>query len=148
MESISIRLVTKQDTVERLLAERVCLKLGRQVKTPQEKLLSQLGIENEIEGNDATIRDVEDLKKVEQKSENTDKVSPVWYKSKVVSRAHAEIWLKDGQVYLRDVGSSSGTFLNNMRLSPPNKTSRPYPIREGDSIRLGVDYQDRKEGIS
>lgn len=25
-------------------------------------------------------------------------LEPVWFKSKVVSRSHAEIWLKDGQV--------------------------------------------------
>ncbi|KAI8912445.1 SMAD/FHA domain-containing protein, partial [Gorgonomyces haynaldii] len=69
------------------------------------------------------------------------------FKSKVVSRVHAEIWLKDGQVYLKDVGSSSGTFLNKMRLSPANKRSRPYPLRQGDLIQLGVDYQGRTEEI-
>ncbi|KAI8924060.1 hypothetical protein BC831DRAFT_465298 [Entophlyctis helioformis] len=72
---------------------------------------------------------------------------PVWFKSKVVSRTHAEIWLKDGQVYLKDIGSSSGTFLNKMRLSPAGKLSRPYPIRQGDVIQLGVDYQGRSEDI-
>jgi hypothetical protein len=34
-----------------------------------------------------------------------------------------------------------------MRLSPANKISRPYPLREGDVIQLGVDYQGRAEGI-
>jgi hypothetical protein len=33
-----------------------------------------------------------------------------------------------------------------MRLSPANKMSRPYPLREGDCIQLGVDYQGRTEG--
>jgi pSer/pThr/pTyr-binding forkhead associated (FHA) protein len=41
-----------------------------------------------------------------------------WFKSKVVSRNHAECWMKNGTVYVKDSGSSSGTFLNGMRLSP------------------------------
>ncbi|KAJ3312874.1 hypothetical protein HDU76_002783 [Blyttiomyces sp. JEL0837] len=48
---------------------------------------------------------------------------------------------------LRDVGSSSGTFLNRLRLSPSGKESRPYPIKSGDVIQLGVDYQGRQEEI-
>ncbi|OAJ42598.1 hypothetical protein BDEG_26038 [Batrachochytrium dendrobatidis JEL423] len=74
-------------------------------------------------------------------------VETAWFKSKVVSRIHAEIWNKDGQLYLKDIGSSSGTFLNKMRLSPASKVSRPYPIRAGDVIQLGVDYQGRTEDI-
>ncbi|KAI9357270.1 hypothetical protein DFJ73DRAFT_640704, partial [Zopfochytrium polystomum] len=71
----------------------------------------------------------------------------VWYTSKVVSRSHAEMWIKDGQVYVRDVGSSSGTFLNKMRLSPSGKESRPYPVRENDWICFGVDYKGKTEPI-
>ncbi|KAJ3417123.1 hypothetical protein HDV05_006982 [Chytridiales sp. JEL 0842] len=74
-------------------------------------------------------------------------VENVWFKSKVVSRCHAELWLRDGQVYLKDAGSSSGTFLNRLRLSPSNKMSRPYPLRDGDVIQLGIDYQGRPEDI-
>ncbi|KAJ3173961.1 hypothetical protein HK101_010997, partial [Irineochytrium annulatum] len=71
----------------------------------------------------------------------------VSFKSKVVSRNHAELWYREGQVYLRDTGSSSGTFLNRMRLSPSGKLSRPYPLRDGDVIQLGIDYQGRPEDI-
>ena len=70
------------------------------------------------------------------------------FRSKVVSRAHAELWLgKDGQVYFKDIGSSSGTFLNRLRLSPSGKESRPYPLKSGDTVQLGVDYQGRQEEI-
>jgi hypothetical protein len=70
------------------------------------------------------------------------------FRSKVVSRAHAELWLgKDGQVYFKDIGSSSGTFLNRLRLSPSGKESRPYPLKSGDTLQLGVDYQGRQEEI-
>ncbi|KXS12012.1 hypothetical protein M427DRAFT_59881 [Gonapodya prolifera JEL478] len=71
----------------------------------------------------------------------------IWFKSKVVSRNHAEMWAKDGQVYLKDTASSSGTFLNHMRLSPSAKESRPYPLRNGDVIQLGIDYQGRQEDM-
>ncbi|RKO98947.1 hypothetical protein CXG81DRAFT_544, partial [Caulochytrium protostelioides] len=69
------------------------------------------------------------------------------FQSKVVSRIHGELWLRDGQVYLKDTGSSSGTFLNHLRLSPTGKKSRPYPLRDGDVIQLGIDYQGRTEDI-
>ena len=71
----------------------------------------------------------------------------IWYMSKVVSRIHAEMWYKDGQVYIRDIGSSSGTFLNKMRLSPSGKESRPYPIKAGDILQFGIDYKGKQEGI-
>ncbi|KAJ3012390.1 hypothetical protein HKX48_006299 [Thoreauomyces humboldtii] len=72
------------------------------------------------------------------------------FDSKVVSRRHAELWTRDGQVYLRDTASSSGTFLNRLRLSPSGKESRPYPLRNGDVIQLGIDYvSDRgKDGTA
>lgn len=69
------------------------------------------------------------------------------FRSKVVSRRHAEIYLQDDKVYLRDVQSSSGTFLNNRRLCAPNQVSQPYEIRDNDIIQLGVDYQGGTQEI-
>ena len=46
----------------------------------------------------------------------------------------------------QDIGSSSGTFINRMRLSPSGKESLPHQIKSGDVIQLGVDYQGRQEG--
>ncbi|KAJ3326762.1 hypothetical protein HDU91_004560, partial [Kappamyces sp. JEL0680] len=45
-----------------------------------------------------------------------------------------------------DVGSSSGTFLNQMRLSPSGKESRPYPLKQGDVIQFGVDFKGKADG--
>lgn len=50
-----------------------------------------------------------------------------------VSRKHASLRLQDNQLNLWDLGSSNGTFINGTRLHP----HRPYPIRDGDEIRLG-----------
>ncbi|WVQ68502.1 uncharacterized protein L199_006710 [Kwoniella botswanensis] len=66
----------------------------------------------------------------------------VAFKSKVVSRGHAEIWCEEGgKFYIRDTSSSSGTFLNHIRLSSPNTDSRPTMLNDGDILQLGVDYQ-------
>lgn len=46
------------------------------------------------------------------------------------------------QFFIRDTKSSSGTFLNHIRLSAPNTESKPFQIRDGDIIQLGVDYQN------
>ena len=70
------------------------------------------------------------------------------FKSKVVSRAHAEIWAENnGKFFIRDTKSSSGTFLNHIRLSPANSESRPFELRDGDVLQLGVDYQGGTEDI-
>ncbi|KAL7309342.1 hypothetical protein PS15m_011441 [Mucor circinelloides] len=70
------------------------------------------------------------------------------FKSKVVSRSHCEIWLNnEGKVQLKDTKSSSGTFVNHVRLSPANTESRPVEIRDGDLVQLGVDYQGGYEEI-
>lgn len=70
------------------------------------------------------------------------------FKSKVVSRAHAEIWAESGgRFFIKDTKSSSGTFLNHVRLSPANTESRPNEIRDGDLLQLGVDYQGGTEDI-
>jgi hypothetical protein len=70
------------------------------------------------------------------------------FKSKVVSRTHAEIWAESGGKFqIRDTKSSSGTFLNHVRLSPANAESRPHELKDGDMLQLGVDYQGGAEDI-
>jgi pSer/pThr/pTyr-binding forkhead associated (FHA) protein len=50
-----------------------------------------------------------------------------------VSRIHMAL-IADGQnLYLEDLGSSNGTFLNGARIQPQKR----YPLSDGDSIELG-----------
>lgn len=72
---------------------------------------------------------------------------PVGFKSKVVSRRHCEFWCTSGQWYVKDVKSSSGTFLNHVRLSSPGVESRPYPVNDGDVVQLGIDFKGGEEVI-
>ncbi|KAI8461785.1 hypothetical protein BY996DRAFT_4573043 [Phakopsora pachyrhizi] len=70
------------------------------------------------------------------------------FKSKVVSRGHADIFTDtSGNFFIKDTKSSSGTFLNHIRLSAPGGESRPFPLRDGDILQLGVDYQGGTEEI-
>ncbi|KAL1863385.1 hypothetical protein Plec18167_000478 [Paecilomyces lecythidis] len=73
--------------------------------------------------------------------------APVGFKSKVVSRKHCEFSFVNGQWHVKDVGSSSGTFLNHMRLSQPNMVSRLYAVRDGDIVQLGIDFRGGEEMI-
>lgn len=50
-----------------------------------------------------------------------------------VSRSHAKIISLKNQIYLQDLGSRFGTFVNGERLR-----SQPVPLIYGDKIRLGI----------
>ena len=83
----------------------------------------------------------------------------ITFRSKVISRLHAELiygilklcnstntnaeygWM------IKDVGSSSGTFINGKRLSPANQPSSFFQLNHHDQLQLGVDYQQRHEDI-
>ncbi|KAI2713690.1 hypothetical protein CBS147333_2476 [Penicillium roqueforti] len=63
-----------------------------------------------------------------------------FFDSKVLSRQHAEVWAdKSGKIWIRDVKSSNGTFVNGHRLSPENRESEPHELRESDTLELGID---------
>lgn len=53
--------------------------------------------------------------------------------SEIVSRIHADIRVEGDAYYIEDVGSSNGTYINNMLLSPGNR----HRLRPGDRISLG-----------
>ncbi|KIW04058.1 uncharacterized protein PV09_04876 [Verruconis gallopava] len=70
-----------------------------------------------------------------------------FFDSKVLSRQHAEIWAdRNGKIWIRDVKSSNGTFVNGQRLSQENKDSDPHELREQDMLELGIDIvsEDQK----
>ncbi|KAL8952215.1 MAG: hypothetical protein Q9222_001870 [Ikaeria aurantiellina] len=70
-----------------------------------------------------------------------------YFDSKVLSRQHAEVWAdRSGKIWIRDVKSSNGTFVNGVRLSPENRDSEPHELREQDTLELGIDIvsEDQK----
>jgi len=53
--------------------------------------------------------------------------------SEIVSRIHADIRVEGDAYYIEDVGSSNGTYINNLPLLPGNR----HRLRAGDRIALG-----------
>jgi hypothetical protein len=80
-------------------------------------------------------------------SSNAPSAAPVGFKSKVVSRRHCEFWSENGKWYIKDVKSSSGTFLNHVRLSAPGVESKPFEVKDGDVVQLGIDFKGGEEMI-
>lgn len=50
-----------------------------------------------------------------------------------VSRRHAVIFAAENGLFLRDIGSTNGTYLNGYTLKP----NQSYQLRDGDQIDVG-----------
>ena len=50
-----------------------------------------------------------------------------------ISRRHAQISRRGNQVFIEDLNSLNGTFLNASRLVP----ELPYPVKDGDQVQMG-----------
>lgn len=50
-----------------------------------------------------------------------------------VSRMHSEMNFVNGKYYVKDTGSSNGTWVNDTRLQP----YQPHPVMTGDQVRIG-----------
>lgn len=73
---------------------------------------------------------------------------PVVFKSKVVSRTHGCFKVdSQGNWYIKDVRSSSGTFLNHQRLAPASTLSKDTLVHDGDVLQLGMDFRGGTEEI-
>lgn len=48
-----------------------------------------------------------------------------------VSQLHARVFRRDGDIYVEDLGSTNGTYLNK------KKVSAPVVVRKGDKIQFG-----------
>ncbi|KAI0300593.1 hypothetical protein B0F90DRAFT_1668384 [Multifurca ochricompacta] len=62
-----------------------------------------------------------------------------FFDSKVLSRQHAEVWEDSGKIYIKDVKSSNGTFINGERLSAEGAESEPFELKTGDIVEFGID---------
>ena len=48
-----------------------------------------------------------------------------------VSQLHARVFRRDGQLFVEDLGSTNGTFLNR------KKVTAPVAVRKGDRLQIG-----------
>ncbi|OBZ91475.1 Uncharacterized protein C3H7.13 [Choanephora cucurbitarum] len=87
--------------------------------------------------------ELRDKAKVRIGRQTSSKTSPSVYNgyfdSKVLSRQHAEIWCERSTVYIKDVKSSNGTFVNGQRLSNEGEESEPKELHHQDEIEFGID---------
>lgn len=65
-----------------------------------------------------------------------------YFDAKVLSRSHAQFILKDALVYIQDLQSSNGTFINGNRLSEEGQQSKPFLLNNTDLLEFGVDIND------
>ncbi|KAI8392963.1 Zinc finger RING-type profile [Nakaseomyces glabratus] len=73
---------------------------------------------------------------------------PVVFKSKVVSRTHGCFKVdSQGNWFIQDIKSSSGTFLNHQRLSQASTLSKDVLLHDGDILQLGMDFRGGTEEI-
>ena len=57
------------------------------------------------------------------------------FDTKVLSRNHAECYSDhQGRVFIRDLGSSNGTYINGYRLSPDAVASEPFQLMVGQEL--------------
>ncbi|KAI0314557.1 hypothetical protein OF83DRAFT_1174648 [Amylostereum chailletii] len=62
-----------------------------------------------------------------------------FFDSKVLSRQHAEVWEDSGKIFIKDVKSSNGTFINGERLSAEGAESDPFELKQDDIVEFGID---------
>ncbi|MEU8328755.1 FHA domain-containing protein [Micromonospora sp. NPDC048839] len=56
-----------------------------------------------------------------------------------VSRQHALLWVEDGELYVRDLSSTNGTYVNDRQLDPRARQR----LSDGDEVRLASTVRAR-----
>ncbi|KAJ3713787.1 SMAD/FHA domain-containing protein [Lentinula raphanica] len=62
-----------------------------------------------------------------------------YFDSRVLSRQHAEVWEEGNKIFIKDLKSSNGTFINENRLSPEGLESDPVELHSDDVVEFGID---------
>ncbi|KAG1457776.1 hypothetical protein G6F46_005887 [Rhizopus delemar] len=87
--------------------------------------------------------ELKDKSRIKIGRQTSNKTAPTalngYFDSKVLSRQHAEIFYDKHRVYIKDVKSSNGTFVNGNRLSNEGEESMPCEIKSSDKIEFGID---------
>lgn len=68
-----------------------------------------------------------------------------YFDLRVLLRNHAQLFadVNTGKIYLKDLGSSNGTFVNEEKISA-DKDAQPTEINKGDVIDLGFDIESHQ----
>lgn len=117
--------------------------------TPGQPVLYLLSLNGTFERKTIQVPFYPETLRVGRQTNNKTIPTPLngFFDSKVLSRQHAEIWAdRQGKIWIRDVKSSNGTFVNGTRLSPENRESEPHELQSSDHLELGIDIvsEDQK----
>jgi len=120
-----------------------------QAPTEPAAILALLPMNGTFERKQINVPFYPDVLRVGRQTNAKTVPTPVngYFDSKVLSRQHAEVWAdRSGKIWIRDVKSSNGTFVNGQRLSPENRESEPHELRQHDTLELGIDIvsEDQK----
>ncbi|KAK4682339.1 hypothetical protein QC764_115490 [Podospora pseudoanserina] len=115
----------------------------------RQPVLYLLSLNGSFERKTISVPYYPDTLRIGRQTNNKTVPTPVngFFDSKVLSRQHAEIWADpSGKIFIRDVKSSNGTFVNGSRLSPENRESEPHELQTADHLELGIDIvsEDQK----
>jgi pSer/pThr/pTyr-binding forkhead associated (FHA) protein len=115
----------------------------------QTAVLHLVPMNGTFERKQITVPFFPDVLRIGRQTNNKTIPTPLngYFDSKVLSRQHAEVWAdRNGKIWIRDVKSSNGTFVNGARLSQENRDSDPHELREQDMLELGIDIvsEDQK----
>lgn len=70
---------------------------------------------------------------------STSSVNLINLSSLVTSRKHALLWFKNGHVYIKDNGSSTGTYVNGQKIAKEDENG--HRLNNQDIIRFGEDLE-------
>jgi endoglucanase Acf2 len=115
--------------------------LGEQMQ-PSQPVLYLLSLNGTFERKTISVPFYPDLLRIGRQTNQKTVPTPTngFFDSKVLSRQHAEIWAdRNGKIWIRDVKSSNGTFVNGTRLSQENRESEPHELQTADHLELGID---------
>lgn len=120
--------------------------------TPGQPVLYLLSLNGTFERKTIQVPFYPETLRVGRQTNNKTIPTPLngFFDSKVLSRQHAEIWAdRQGKIWIRDVKSSNGTFVNGTRLSPENRESEPHELQSSDHLELGIDIvsEDQKSVV-
>lgn len=65
-----------------------------------------------------------------------------------ISRRHARFFIREGNVYVEDLGSTNGTFLNGERIATPQQLRKGDVITLGESVAMVFDRVDTDAGTA
>ena len=123
--------------------------IGIQAQTETPAVLVLLPMNGTFERKQITVPFYPEVLRIGRQTNAKTVPTPLngYFDSKVLSRQHAEVWAdRGGKVWIKDVKSSNGTFVNAVRLSPENRDSEAHELREHDMLELGIDIvsEDQK----